>query len=113
VDAAHPCGVGAWSRGIEMRHLRARVHAAVGAAGGSHADRLAGDRSEGRFENVLYRAAARLGLPAEKAAAVVLESYGNAWNKGLAEAAWPSLARSCSALPRCAASPSFITSLSS
>ena len=87
VDAAHPCGVGARSGGIEMRHLRARVHATVGAAGGSHADRLAGDRSERRFEHVLYRAAARLGLPAEKAAAVVLESYGNAGNKGLAEAA--------------------------
>jgi hypothetical protein len=50
------------------------MHAAIGAAGAGHADRLAGDLGERRLERVLHRAAAGLSLPAEKATAVVLES---------------------------------------
>ena len=50
------------------------MDAAVGAPGGGHADRFAGDRGERIFEGVLHCAATGLGLPAEKAAAVVLES---------------------------------------
>jgi hypothetical protein len=57
-----------------MHDLRARVHAAVGPARAGHVHWLAGDLGEGRLERVLHRAAAGLGLPAEKAAAVVLES---------------------------------------
>ncbi len=74
VDTADPGRVGARSAGVEMRHLLARVDAAVGAASGSDAEGFAGDRGKRSFEHVLHRAAARLGLPAEKAAAVVLES---------------------------------------
>jgi hypothetical protein len=50
------------------------MNAAIGAAGGSDAHRRAGDRREGRFEYVLDGAASRLRLPAEKMAAVVLDS---------------------------------------
>jgi hypothetical protein len=50
------------------------VHAAIGAAGGRGADFGAGDLRERRLERILDRAAAGLGLPAEEATAVVLES---------------------------------------
>jgi hypothetical protein len=63
-----------------MRDLLARMDTAIGTAGGSYADGLARDRGERGFERVLDAAASGLGLPAEKAAAVVLESYGNAGN---------------------------------
>jgi hypothetical protein len=57
-----------------MHDLRARVHPAVGPARASDADFFTGDLREGVFYGVLYCAAAGLGLPAEKTAAVVLES---------------------------------------
>jgi hypothetical protein len=60
--------------GIEMHHLGAGVHAAVGPPGASHVHGFAGDAGKGGFESVLHRAAAWLGLPAEETAAVVLES---------------------------------------
>jgi len=41
---------------------------------------VAGDRGETGFEDILYSAAARLGLPAEKVAAVVLQSYRDSRN---------------------------------
>jgi hypothetical protein len=50
------------------------MHAAVGPACGGHLDRECGNRRQRRLERVLDRAAARLGLPAEKAAAVVLDA---------------------------------------
>ncbi len=65
---------------IEVGHLRAGVNAAIGASGGRYCDRLAGDCGQRSLERILHRAAARLGLPAEKAAAVVLQSYGDAGN---------------------------------
>jgi len=57
-----------------VRHLQARMDAAVGAAGRSGGDLCAGDRGEGRLERILDRAAAGLGLPAEEATAVVFQS---------------------------------------
>ena len=57
-----------------MRDLHAGMNAAIGAAGAGDIDLLAGDRGERALENVLDRTAARLGLPAQKAAAVVLQS---------------------------------------
>jgi hypothetical protein len=50
------------------------MHAAIGSAGAGDADRAACDLGKGRLERILDRAAAWLGLPAEKATAVVLES---------------------------------------
>jgi hypothetical protein len=50
------------------------MHPAVGAARGGEADGLSGDLRQSGFDRVLDRAAARLGLPAEKAAAVVLDA---------------------------------------
>jgi hypothetical protein len=50
------------------------MNAAVGAAGGSDAHPRVGDGRERRFERVLNSAASRLRLPAEEAAAVVLDS---------------------------------------
>jgi hypothetical protein len=47
---------------------------AVGPAGGGHAYRSGRDRGERALQRILHRAAARLGLPAEEAAAVVFES---------------------------------------
>jgi hypothetical protein len=69
--------------GVEVGDLRAGMDTAIGAASAGDADCLAGDCGEGRFQDVLDCTAARLGLPAEKAAAVVLESYGNARNMEL------------------------------
>jgi hypothetical protein len=63
-----------------MGDLRARMHAAVGAAGAGHGDRFTGDGGERLLEDILDRAAAGLRLPAEKAAAVVLQSYRNSRN---------------------------------
>jgi hypothetical protein len=57
-----------------MHYLRASVHAAVGPARASHIYWFTGDLGECGFEGVLHRAATGLGLPAEKAAPVVLES---------------------------------------
>jgi hypothetical protein len=57
-----------------MRDLDARMHAAVGAPRSRSADFLSGDCGQCRLERILYRAAAGLGLPAEEATAVVLES---------------------------------------
>jgi hypothetical protein len=53
--------------------LDARVHAAICAARRRGGDRSAGDRGERGLERILHRAAAGLRLPAEKAAAVVLD----------------------------------------
>jgi len=54
--------------------LEARVHAAIGAAGSRGGDWRIGNRGERRLERILDRAAAGLGLPAEEATAVVLQS---------------------------------------
>jgi len=50
------------------------MHAAIGSARAGDADRRAGDLGKGGLERILDRTAAWLGLPAEKATAVVLES---------------------------------------
>jgi len=50
------------------------MHAGIGAARGGGGDSGSGDGGERRLERVLYRAAAGLRLPAEKTAAVVLQS---------------------------------------
>jgi hypothetical protein len=57
-----------------VQHLAARMHAAIGSARAGDADRRAGDLGKGGLERILHRTAAWLGLPAEKATAVVLES---------------------------------------
>jgi hypothetical protein len=57
-----------------MHDLEARMHAAVGAAGRRGRDLFSGDCCQCRLERILYCAAAGLGLPAEEASAVVLES---------------------------------------
>jgi hypothetical protein len=57
-----------------MHHLRARMHAAVGAARAGDAHRCIGNARQRRFERVLHGAAARLRLPAEEAAAVVFDA---------------------------------------
>jgi hypothetical protein len=50
------------------------VHASIGPAGAGDGDRLPGDRGKGLLQGILHRAPAGLGLPAEKAATVVLEA---------------------------------------
>jgi hypothetical protein len=50
------------------------MHAAIGSSGSRQRDAVAGDLRERRFDGILNAAAARLRLPAEKAAAVVLQS---------------------------------------
>jgi hypothetical protein len=54
--------------------LQAGVHATVGASGARQLYGAAGNRGERRLERILHRAAAGLGLPAEEATAVVLQS---------------------------------------
>jgi hypothetical protein len=60
-----------------MHNLPAGMHATVGAAGAGGGYGSAGNLRERRLERVLYRSAARLCLPAEKATSVVLESEGD------------------------------------
>jgi hypothetical protein len=50
------------------------MDAAIGAAGGGGGDLGIGDRSKRRLERILDRPAAGLGLPAEEATTVVLQS---------------------------------------
>jgi len=57
-----------------MRHLLARVDAAVGAAGGVTLRDSLAIAASAASSTSCHRAADPLGLPAEKAAAVVLES---------------------------------------
>ena len=57
-----------------MDDLQTSVHAAIGAAGGRDGDLRIGNRGERRLERILDRPAAGLGLPAEEATTVVLES---------------------------------------
>ena len=64
-----------------MDDLGPRVHAAVGASGGRHADRGTRNRRKRGLEGVLHRTAAGLGLPAEKAATVVFETLGDSQEK--------------------------------
>src|SRR5439155_6718878 len=102
----------------EVHDLQAGMHAAVGPSRGADRERRPGDGGERRLERVLHRAAPRLGLPAEKAAAVVFEAESDAghWRKsGSTKVTYvktnsgsdpdfqPSLVRSCCAWPFCAA----------
>jgi hypothetical protein len=57
-----------------MDDLRPSMNAAVGATGAGDRRRLGSDAAQRRLERILYGAAARLRLPAEKATAVVLQS---------------------------------------
>jgi hypothetical protein len=64
----------AHSFSVEVHYLLAGMHAAVSPSGAGYCHRRAGDGAYRRLERVLHRAASGLGLPAEEAAAVVLES---------------------------------------
>jgi len=57
-----------------MGDLAARMHASIGPSCAGHGNRRTGNRREGLLESILHRAAPGLGLPAEKAATVVLEA---------------------------------------
>jgi hypothetical protein len=57
-----------------VHDLQAGMNAAIGPPCRSRGYRRAGDGSEPGFERILDRAAAGLGLPAEEATAVVLQS---------------------------------------
>ena len=74
IHAAHPGRFWPDGAGIEMRNLSGRMHAAVGTAGARDADRFARDRGERLLEDILDCTPAGLSLPAQKAAAVVLQS---------------------------------------
>jgi hypothetical protein len=74
IHTAHPGGFRPDGAGIEVRDLRRRMHAAVGTARARDADHFDRDRGERLLEDILDCAAARLSLPAQKAAAVVLQS---------------------------------------
>jgi hypothetical protein len=81
IHPAHPGARRTLGVGIEVNDLQPRVHPAVGPPGRGHAHGSAGDRRQSRLERVLHRAAARLGLPAEKAAAVVFDAECDAGHK--------------------------------
>lgn len=72
VYAAHPCLSGTYGGSIEMNDLGSRMNAGVGPAGNCGGDRFSCDSGECGFQCRLNgRYAARLFLPAVKAAAVV------------------------------------------
>src|SRR5262245_3256426 len=58
---------------IDMRALRQRVHARISPPGAVYGDPLAAEFCEGVLQRCLHRDAFRLALPADQAAAVVLE----------------------------------------
>ena len=60
--------------GVEVDHLRDRVHAGIGPARGRDADRMAGDLPDRGFERVLHAAARRLRLEAAERGARVLDA---------------------------------------
>jgi hypothetical protein len=60
-------------RKIEMRHLRERVHAGIGAAGAIDRCALAAEFLDRVFDDLLDRHALALALPADERRAVVLE----------------------------------------
>jgi len=75
--------VGDRRAGVGVRHHGERVHASVGAPGGQHAAVLAGQPRERLLEGRLHGAlAGGLPLPAEEAAAVVLEGQPHAARRG-------------------------------
>ena len=74
VDATDPCGFGPAHVGLEMHHLKRRMHTAVGTSGRNDCDTLPGDFGQRAFESILHSAAVRLRLPAVKWRAVVFES---------------------------------------
>ena len=78
VDAAHPGRGRAHRAGVEVRHLRARMHAGVGAPGAVGAHRLAGDLRERALEHVLHGASMSLALPAAEGVSGVLEAEHDA-----------------------------------
>ena len=58
---------------IDMRHLPARVHAGIGAAGALHQGFLAGEGLDRRGEHALHGDAVGLDLPAGKGRAVIFD----------------------------------------
>jgi hypothetical protein len=57
-----------------MGDLPARVHASIGPSCAGEGHWRAGNRGKGLLKGILHGAPARLGLPAEKAATVVLDA---------------------------------------
>ena len=56
-----------------MRHLPARVHAGIGAAGALHQHTLAGERRHGERQHALHGELVGLRLPAAKRRAVIFD----------------------------------------
>ena len=69
---AHGVGVPVL-REIDMRHLRARVHAGIGAAGALHQGFLARQRFDRRGQDALHGEPVGLDLPAGKRRAVIFD----------------------------------------
>src|SRR5690242_16024974 len=76
VRAAHPRRLGAIRGSFEMRHLRARMNARVGATGAGQGDPLAPDFRERALELVLDGVAGRLRLPSFQTRPAVAHSNG-------------------------------------
>jgi hypothetical protein len=81
IDPAHPRAIGPLGGRVEMDHLPARVHSAVGPAGAGHRYGLARNLRKRGLERVLHGVAGGLRLPALERAAVVFESECNAHRK--------------------------------
>lgn len=73
VDAAYPGRNGTLCLRLEVDDLEARMYATIGATGSRNGDSRVGNREERRFQRILYRPAAGLGLPAKEATTVVLQ----------------------------------------
>ncbi|GLR40672.1 hypothetical protein GCM10007880_11880 [Mesorhizobium amorphae] len=58
---------------VDMRHLCGRMHAGIGAAGGTQPDLFAAESFDRLFDRLLHRRLIRLVLPAGKLAAVIFD----------------------------------------
>ena len=74
VYAPYPGAVRARHGGIEVDHLFARMHSAIGSPCAGDLHLLARDCRHRRLHRILHRAAARLSLPAQKSAAVEFDA---------------------------------------
>jgi hypothetical protein len=78
VHAAHPRRQRPIVGNVRVHHLRARVHARIGAPCGRRHDLAPRDRRQRVLQRVLHAASRRLRLEAAEAAAVVFEAEGEA-----------------------------------
>src|SRR5690348_10457805 len=76
VRAAHPGRLRTSRSSLEMRDLRARMNARVGATGAGQGDPLAADFGERALESVLDGIAGRLRLPSFQTRPAVAHSNG-------------------------------------